>query len=270
MSGPRAIHLFPATTMFPPPFQTLSTEFISNSPPDNPGALGGPLVIDESWYPSSYITAKLDFANICFKGGLSGWKKKYPNPADSPAERTRILCFLEGERLTDEDVDWIKQFTNLEKLEVQIGRNYNGELGRSGCFSPFDKIPPATLESLTVCYHWHYLSLYELFKFICFFPGLKDLHILSSAREIIVEATGTHVDSLVLPALTGTFVLEATLPDPVVRTLLEAKNGCRFSKIVQKQDSYFRNPESNKLGDLVKMCSGTLSCLYISFRTSAK
>ena len=236
----------------------------SNSPSADKVAHKGPLRIGKLWKPSNEIDERVYFDDVCFVDDLSAWKNEYVDPADSPAKHTRILNFLQGAQLTDEDVDWIKQFTNVDRL----GIFYHDYIRPRQLvpFTPFRDLGRSTITSLTV--RSRCLSQQEVLNFICSFPKLDYLHVafFGCPKDDDEITSG----SLRLPVLNGTFIFDAFQAAPFVRHLSKMPNGPRFQKIFQRGDLGHREDgDSNGIEDLVKACSETLKGIYIYRRASA-
>ena len=217
------------------------------------GALRQCCLTSKSWVS---LTRKHLFNCVFFSdpGDFRVWKETFPDPASSPAGYTSDLSFCRA-KFIDEDVNWIRRFTNVERLEVRIvWHDHDSEFNPNGPLSPFLEFPSDNVKSLVV--GWNSLPLQEVFNFICSFPHLEDLHI----------AGGTCINNKVyqpslLPVFTGTFELMTFGGGPVAHQLSEMGNRCRFRKIVQRRDLH---PTHNidGLAVLVERCSDTLEYLY--------
>ena len=112
------------------------------------------------------------FNYVCFTDDLSKWKEKFPDPASLSAKYTRTLSY-HRRIVRDEDVKWIKSFTNVVRLEVLLsccGRSTN----MGGQVVAFCNFPLAhEVNSLTP--GWGIFSSQEVFSFLCSLPHVEDL-----------------------------------------------------------------------------------------------
>lgn len=234
---------------------------------DNPEVLKRCCLVSKSWIPRPQTHL---FNHVEFKDPehLSVWRKIFPNPEDSPAVYTRSLCFHNAENIAEGDVNWVRSFTRVERLEVLVHHHEQRPRSR-GFFVPFHNLS-STVKSLSV--GWSVLPLQQVFDFICSFPLLEDLHVVGLGRDI----DGAIFWSARLPVLTGTLVLESAAAD-FVRQLLELPDSLCFRKVVWRLG--IGNEVEWRLGighdpewmrDLVGRCSETLEFIDIHCRTSTE
>lgn len=199
------------------------------------------------------------FNYVCFTRDLSQWKKNFPDLANSPAEYTRTLCFLQTECVTESDLNWIGSFKKVLRLEAHTQTSGESREPGSQGFPPFHSLLPA-VRSLSV--GWKVLRSQEVLDFICSFSHLEDLHVTSAGR---IDDEDVAISRS--PLLNGTFVLDTITAD-VAHQLSKLHGGCRFRRIVQK-GGFISMRQFNEMRDLVERCSSTLEYIYIVCRTSA-
>ena len=233
---------------------------------DDREALKQCCLVSRSW---AHRTRPRLFNDVCFKTpeAFSAWKKNIPpylDPAESPAIYTHSLSFHHAELVTNNDVNWIRSFTNVVRLEVRIVKPYNSRRGRtrSQNFAPFHDLLP-TVKSLSL--RWYTLLQREVFDFICSFRLLENLEL--SGYGSLRAVGGEGAVSPCLPVSIGTLVLKTTLGD-FARRLLELPYLPHLRKIVwnvQRGNFRFKPVKA-----LVERCSDTLEYICIDCCKSTK
>jgi len=215
-------------------------------------------LVSKSWVPR---TRKHLFAHIKFyaqKSHIERWKEIFPDPSNSPAYHARNLSIRGVPTIVTADADaggWIHTF--------HCAANFNLDtLGRDDsrvALSLLRGLSP-TLKSLTLTYTS--IPPSEVFNFVCSFPLLEDLALLSRGHEGTV---GGWRAPLASPKFTGSLYLGMKCGiRSTVHRLLDLPGGLHFSKITVlclKEDV-----ESTT--DLLSRCSGTLEYLRIYYLPS--
>ena len=220
-------------------------------------------LVSKSWV---YPTRRRLFNRVTFDSyeDLKKWKGcRYS--ADSPSPCINDIRFPNAReflaRLDNDYIGWVHQsFANVVRLELSFKptRGYIGEgvLTRLSNFLP-------TIKSLSI--YWNHLSFHDFFNFISSFRLLEDLHVagpgnLYRGKEIS--------ESLRLPKLNGTLVLELARPD-FVDKWLKLQDTFQFRKVVWKEKKNdFKS--FGKVKDLVSGCSETLEHIDIDSRMSSE
>ena len=239
------------TTMsspLPPEILDLIVDFLHNKP----RALEACCLVSKSWV---HRTRKHLFARVlfCFTFCFERWKKTFPDPSNSPARYTRYLSIHRPQVVTSMGADgsgWTRSFSGVVQLYVDIGRQSD-----TVSLIPLRGLSPA-LKSLHLAYGSP-ASSSEIFGFVCSFPLLEDLALISFDDNS--EFDKWDIPST-LPKLTGH--LHLSVNDrirPVVRQLSELPGGLHFSKI----SVWCLEEDVESITDLVSMCSETLETLII-------
>jgi hypothetical protein len=212
-------------------------------------------LVSKSWVPRTrtHLFADIKFESL--EASLKAWKRIFPDPSNSPAYYTHSLFVRSLQFVTVEEVDWIRAFSNVVRLEVWSGIQKMGE--PSGSLVPFYNFSPV-LKSLRVVSKD--LPPSQVLGLVCSSPLLEDL-IIRNHRMGNDEDDGTTFQPSTSPALTGT--LEIYLPNGVeytTRRLLGLPNGLHFRKLgftwCLEEDLWW-------MVDLVAGCSDTLECFDI-------
>jgi len=236
----------------PPEILDLIVDFLH----DEPDALKACCLVSKSWV---YRTREHLFAHVEFtlKSHIKLWKEKFPEPSNSPARRTRSLSIRRFPVVTFVDMGvggWIRTFSGIVRLHVDI-RGFGG--GRKISLVPLYGLSP-TLRFLRLDYGSS-APTSEIFSFVCSFPLLEDLALVSLGGNS--EVDGWNVPST-SPKLTGCLDLRMLGGiRPVVRRLSELPSGLRFSKI---SVACLKEDVESMMG-LMSKCSDTLESLSIYY-----
>jgi hypothetical protein len=104
-----------------PSFPPEILDIIVNQLRDEPTALKACCVVSKSWI---HRTRKHLFASVELRAPnshIEQWKKKFPDPSNSPAHHTRSLSIYGLSVITAEDADtsdWIRTFHNLVYMRL--------------------------------------------------------------------------------------------------------------------------------------------------------
>ena len=218
---------------------------------DEPAALKACCIVSKSWVPRTrkHLFARIEFNNR--ESLVELWKRAFPDPSNSPAHYTRSLLFFEiplGSNVDADGGDWIRSFHNVERLGFCNASQAS--------LVPFHGLSP-TVRSLSLI-----LSTTDVFDFICSFPLLEDLTLVTLHPESYADGWNAPSTS---PKLTGTLYLRLhERTHSVIRRLLDLPGGVHFSKFNVK----FFDGETESMKDLVSRCSDTLEFLIIHHRPS--
>ena len=198
-----------------------------------------------------HIFARIEFP---WKSRIELWKKTFSDPSNSPARYTRSLSIRKSPVVTSVDTGvggWTRTFSGIVRLYLDI-RGFNG--GRKVSLIPLHGLSP-TLKSLCLVYG-HSASSSETFSFVCSFPLLEDLALVSRGGN---EIDGWNIPST-SPKLTGCLdLMMLSGTRPAVHRLLELPSGLRFSKIVV----LCPNKDLELMTDLISKCSDILEFLRV-------
>ena len=190
------------------------------------------------------------------------YKDEWSLKLEGQIKDRRILCFYHAEHFSDQSVEQIQSFTDVEELQLQLGCDFDPHSTLGGTPDYFLKLPNTTIKSLTLDTTVDYLPFPEVLNFICSFPNLEDLRI---GDNIVASPPSEGWDwqkisqSLPLRELTGTFVSEGDTGN-FIREVVKLETFCRFEEIVQRRET---NSSTNGMNDLVKECSTTLKRIRI-------
>ena len=201
----------------------------------------------------------LNHVNFKNSKSFEKWMGLFPNPAASPACDTHFLRFCsEQASVTNKGVEWIRAFTKVTELEVEIDEVRNG-IDPKVSFAPFHNLS-SSVKSLKLS--WGTLPSREVFDFICSFPHLEHLYVTGQGN---LFGVGPFAPPPSLSKLSGTLVLDLFEPDFVHR-VLQGSDRLSFRKIVWKGFPGFFGNEVEGVESLVKRCSPNLK--YIDIQRS--
>ena len=210
-------------------------------------------LVSKSWISR---TRKHLFAHVRFytqNSHVELWKETFPDPSNSPAYYTHSLSIRGPLTVTAADADeggWIRTFHSLVSLDLDtIGCDDSQvSLVLLHGLSP-------TLKSLILTYTS--IPSSEVFGFVCSFPLLEDLSMVSRGYE---NKAGGWKTPLTSPKLTGSLHLgmKGGIRSATHR-LLDLPGGLHFSKIT----AMCLNEDIDSITDLLSRCSDTLEFLRI-------
>ena len=238
------------SSSLPPEILDLIVDFLH----DEPDALRACCLASRSWV---YRARGRLFAHVEFslKSHIKLWKRAFPDPSNSPARHTRSLSIRRSPVVGFVDTGvggWARTFSGIVRLDVDIC-GFGG--GRKISLIQLHGLSPV-LKSLRLAYGPSTPSS-EIFSFVCSFPLLEDLALVSRGGNS--ETNEWKVPST-SPKFTGCLDLRMLGGiRPVVHRLLELPSGPHFSKIsvaCLKEDV-------GSMVDLVSKCSDTLESLSI-------
>jgi len=215
---------------------------------DDPTTLRTCCLASKSWI---HRTRKLLFADISLNTStrVELWKNVFPDPTNSPAHHARSLSI----HLAIAVVDTITTFCGVESLDVAT-RGWGYELASL-----------ARLRGLFPVLRSLYLSFIspqdsEIFGFVCSFPLLEDLTLVSKGRLHTVSEWNPPPTS---PRLTGSLKLKTMFKgiQSITRRLLDLPDGIRFTAITVQ---WFSEQDVKSTVDLASRCADTLQSLDIT------
>ena len=242
--------------MSPPPLPPEMLDLIVDFLHDEPDALRACCLVSKSWVyrARGHLFAHVEFS---LKSHIKLWKRTFPDPSNSPARHTRSLSIRRSPVVTFVDTGvggWTRTFSGIVRLHVDI-RGFGG--GKKVSLIPLHGLSSA-LKSLRLAYGSSTPSS-EIFSFVCSFPLLEDLALVSLGGNSEIDEWKVPSTS---PKLTGTLDLRMLGGiRPAVHRLLELPSGLHFSKIsvaCLKEDV-------GSMVDLVSKCSDTLESLSIYY-----
>lgn len=94
---------------------------------DDPKTLKKCSLVSKSWVPRArqHLFHEVAFYSL---NGLDAWEETFPDPVNSPAYYTRSLHIRCADVLAEELVekrDWLRAFSNIVRLRVQVGTRTN-------------------------------------------------------------------------------------------------------------------------------------------------
>ena len=197
----------------------------------------------------------------CYYTDDKGQKKKFSTPAELPAKKTDILCFMFAQDVGQDDVEVIKTFTDVKELQLRFYHSESWFISSSSIFTHFLNLPRKTVTSLTLTSAYYQLPSRDVLIFICSFPNLNYLRVgegVCDINSLDVQAVETS-SILDKPKLTGTFVHESVLNFTSILSQPQTVFG--FEEIVQRLP-----PVSPFEGvkNLVEACFDTIKCIRIN------
>jgi hypothetical protein len=230
-----------------PSFPPEILDIVVNQLRDEPTALKACCVVSKSWI---HRTRKHLFASVELRAPnshIEQWKKKFPDPSNSPAHHTRSLSIYGLSVITAEDADTsdrIRTFHNLVHLHLECL-----VVDQQVSLTPFHGLS-STLRSLSL----RAISL-EVLDLICSFPLLEDL----ALALLGYGSEGWNTPST-SPKLTGSLELRAFGEiRPAIRRLSGLPGGLHFTKVTIA----CLNEDIRSTMELVSRCSDTLESLAI-------
>ena len=191
-----------------------------------------------------FTRVKLDISS------LEVWKKIFPDSTNSPAHNTRTLSI----QTSDLKDDIFLTFDNVIRLSVDTCPPSSVRFPAS--LTRLHGISTAVESLRLVCYD---LPVSEIFDFICSFPLLEDLTLLSTIPLHRDKWTRPQIS----PRFTGSLELHVEVEGGIrslIDLLLELPNGLHFKRVVL----WLLHPnDAWETKGLVSRCSDTLESLTI-------
>ena len=212
-------------------------------------------LVSKQWVPCCrrYL---FDAVEITSFENLEGWKKTFPESAESPACYARSLRVDPTHLVTaggGVDGDLIKSFTRVVQLKLWNNVPWSRKSIPNATFAPFRTHALSSVKSLILGFAA--VSSSEVLDLICSLPHLEDLEI-DTANIVIDDVISRSSTS---PPLTGTLTLNRG-GDQVANLLKSAPGGLRFRKIILGP---YAGERLKRVKDLVVRCSDTLECIEI-------
>ena len=182
----------------------------------------------------------------------------FPDPANSPAQHTRVLGIQNFELISPDVYPWIRPFCRLEELIIgAFGWGDPKDVSLAG----LHRLSP-TLKTLRL--NTTNTPISEILDLTCSFPLLEDLVLRSELPHD--NASGWTVPST-NPKFTGSLRLSGESRS-IARALLDLPHGLHFSKIWIA--CFIEDVDSGMMTELVSKCSDTLESLSIRYIPSRK
>lgn len=232
---------------FPQEILDLIIDYLHNEPQ----ALKTCCLVSKAWV---YRAQKCLFYHVQFRRHhhVSRWRRSFPDPLNSPARNTQTLSIGLAELVTVVDVDTLRVFRGVSRLNVDTTR-WHGP--------PFSLLPLhglfPTIRSLRLSFSSFQSS--KIFPFVCSFPLLENLALagrIGNNRDVVWNVPQTS------PNLIGSLELcVGAGVEHLVRQLLDLPKGLRPKSIAVR----WSVPEAvGSTMDLVLGCSDTLESLKIT------
>ncbi|KAF9780797.1 hypothetical protein BJ322DRAFT_283637 [Thelephora terrestris] len=197
-----------------------------------------------------YLFAKIDFRPP--HSHLSRWEETFPDPTSSPAHHARTLSVIYPTPINGGDADVLRTFCGVVHFRLDTNSWPDARIS----LLPFHGFSPV-IRSLHL--KFSRLPTSEILNFICSFPSVEDLTLVSRSvrsREVAWDSPPTS------PRFTGS--LELDLRDGfqiVISRLLDLPNGLRFKRLTVP---WLVPEDVASTTSLVSRCSNTLEYLSIT------